>query len=124
MLLSLVFSPTPLSFFPRLDLQNLPLTPRSAPHKLRQITFGGRQPLLSYVVRWFIKRRIQARAKASAALNVEIEARSNREAMMGRFDTICVDFQELIFDDMQVRNEERSWRILINVVQYIITSLV
>lgn len=57
---------------------------------------------MSHAVRWFIRRRILSVARTSSKLNVEVEARSNREAMKGRFDTVSVDFQELIFDDIQV----------------------
>lgn len=55
-------------------------------------------------MRWLIARFILSRAKASAGLAVEVEARSNREAVKGRFDTVSVEFEELIFDDIQVRD--------------------
>ena len=66
------------------------------------MSFGGRQPLTSHAARWLIRRSIKSRCKASAALRVKVEARSNLGAMFGRFDTVSVEFQELIFDDVQV----------------------
>lgn len=69
----------------------------------RQTSFGGRQPFTSHAARWFIRRCILSRAKASAALNVEVEARSNRDAMKGRWESVSVEFQEMIFEDIQVR---------------------
>lgn len=75
-----------------------------------QTFFGGRQPFTSRAVRWLIARFILSRAKASAGLTVGVEARSNREAVSGRFDTVSVEFQELIFDDIQVREGTVRYR--------------
>ncbi|CAB1109738.1 unnamed protein product [Ectocarpus sp. CCAP 1310/34] len=66
------------------------------------ISFGGRRPFTSHAARWFIKRRILSTAKASAALNVEVEARNNRDAMRGRWESISIDFAKTIFEDIQV----------------------
>ncbi|CAM9981794.1 unnamed protein product [Hapterophycus canaliculatus] len=70
-------------------------------------SFGGRRPFTSHAARWLIKRCIHRKAVASAALNVEVEARSNRAAMTGRWESISVDFQEMIFDDIQVTGGAR-----------------
>ncbi|CAM9426435.1 unnamed protein product [Scytosiphon promiscuus] len=70
-------------------------------------SFGGRRPFTSHAARWLIKRCIHRKAIASAALNVEVEARSNRAAMTGRWESISVDFQEMIFDDIQVTGGAR-----------------
>ena len=76
----------------------------------RQTSFGGRQPFTSHAARWFIRRCILSRAKASAALNVAVEARSNRDAMKGRWESVSVEFQEMIFEDIQVLSLLRSFR--------------
>lgn len=67
--------------------------------------FGGRQPFTSRAARWFVRRTILSRALWTIALRVEVEARSNMEAMIGRFDTVSVEFQEMKFEKIQVREK-------------------
>lgn len=67
-----------------------------------QTYFGGRQPVTSRVAQWLITRFILARARASSGLDVMVEARSNREAVKGRFDAVTVQFDELTLDTIQV----------------------
>lgn len=57
---------------------------------------------MSQVARWMITRCILARARASAGLKVQVEAGSNRDAMRGRFDSVTVECDELMFDNVQV----------------------
>ncbi|CAM9282482.1 unnamed protein product [Choristocarpus tenellus] len=71
------------------------------------IFFGGRQPITSRAVEWFLTRSIQSRAKASSGLFVEVEARSNRAAMSGQWDTVAVQFDKLAFDNIQVTGGAR-----------------
>lgn len=73
--------------------------------KNAQTFFGGRQPFTGHVARWFVKRTIRSHALWIAALYVEVEARSNMEAMIGRFDTVSVEFQQVKFKQIQVRGE-------------------
>lgn len=47
-----------------------------------------------------------SRAKQSEKLGVEVEARSNREAMQGRFDIVSVEFDKMAFPDIQVRKDK------------------
>ncbi|CAM9718638.1 unnamed protein product [Discosporangium mesarthrocarpum] len=66
------------------------------------IFFGGRQPITSRVVEWFLTRSILSCAKSTAGLKVEVEAHSNRAAIGGRLDTVAVQFDELVLNKLQV----------------------
>lgn len=59
---------------------------------------------MSVVARWLIARCILSRARTSVGLKVEVEASSNREAVKGRFDAVTIESDELMFDNIQVRN--------------------
>lgn len=75
-----------------------------------QTFFGGRQPVTSRAARWFIRRAIDSRAIWYEGLKVEVEARSNREAIRGRFDTVSVEFGKMGFPTIQVRKDIQTPR--------------
>lgn len=78
--------------------------------------------MTSRAARWFIRRAIAKRTKQTDKLHVEVEARSNREAMQGRLDTVSVEFEKMSFPSIQVRKKIHTPRqILVSIAHHCIS---